>query len=134
MPDPRFEAETPFSDADIQAIEDAIGRELPKGYCDFVKEYGGIFVGGLVDGSEELPIDAFIDAREDHGILSNLALYPDLKEENILPFAFDVLGNIYVFDRDNTVHFIDYYGGETTACKVSDTFDDFLSRIVVTKE
>lgn len=134
MPDPRFEAETPFSDAEIGEIESAIGRVLPKAYCDFVKEYGGAFVGGLVDDSEDLPILTFFGASGDNGILSNLTSYPDLKEEKALPIADCELGNLYVLDRENAVHYINYYGGETNARKVSDSFEGFTRRIVVPEE
>jgi hypothetical protein len=75
MPDSRFKPDKPFSEAEITEIERVLGRPLPKDYCEFVKEYGGAFVGGLIDGSDELPILAFFSAGEDEGILRKLKRY-----------------------------------------------------------
>jgi hypothetical protein len=104
---------------------------LPSAYRSFAKKYGGAFVGGLVDGSEDLPILTFFGARGDSGILSKLATHPDLKNEGALPIADCELGNLYVLDREGAVHYISYYCGVTNARRVSDFFEDFLERIVV---
>ncbi len=134
MPDARFEVEVPFSDSDIRQIESAIGRELPKSHTDFVKKYGGAFVGGLVDGSDDLPILTFFDTSKEKSVLASFGTHPDLRGDGVLPIADCELGNLYVLDRDNTVHYISYYGGKTEASKVADTFEDFVARIVVDKE
>lgn len=134
MPDSRFEPATPFSAAEIGEIERVLGRELPKDYSEFVKEYGGAFVGGLIDGTPELPILAFFGANEDKGVLSKLKTHPDLRNEAVLPIADCELGNLYVLDRENAVHYLDYYGGKTSARKVADSFQDFIARIVVPEE
>ena len=76
----------------------------------------------------------FFGVSGDNGVLSKLAAYPDLKAEQILPIADCELGNLYVIDRDNYVHYINYYGGTTTARKVADSFEDFIARIVVSDE
>ena len=78
MFDPRFEPATPVADEEIREIERTIGRKLPLDYCAFIKKYGGAFVGGLVDGSDELAILVFFDASEDGGILSKLKTHHDL--------------------------------------------------------
>jgi hypothetical protein len=130
MPDSRFKAAKPFSEAEITEIERALGRPLPKDYCEFVKEYGGAFVGGLIDGSEDLPILAFFSAGEDDGVLRKLKWYTDLRDDGVLPFADCVLGNLYVLNPENAVYYINYYGGKTTARKVADSFHDFVARIV----
>jgi hypothetical protein len=130
MPDSRFEAAKPFSEADITEIERVLGRPLPSDYCDFVKEYGGAFVGGLIDGSDELPILGFFSASEDDGILRSLKSYTDLRDDGVLPFADCELGNLYVLTQKNAVYYINYYGGKTTVRKVADSFQDFVARIV----
>ncbi|QNA82919.1 SMI1/KNR4 family protein [Sphingomonas sp. So64.6b] len=134
MPDPRFESGSQFSESEISEIERVLGRNLPNDYCEFVKEYGGAFVGGLVDGSQDLPILKFFSAGHDGGILDELDKYNDLKKENILPFARDELGNIYVLNGQNSVYYINYYGGKTTSQKVAINFKNFVSRIVVIEE
>ena len=131
VPNSRFEPATPFSEAEICEIEKAVGRQLPENYREFVKEYGGAFVGGLIDGSEELPILTFFRAA---GVLSNLETHPDLREIGALPIADCEFGNLYVLEQSNTVHYITYYGGKTAARKVADSFEDFLARIVVPPE
>jgi hypothetical protein len=134
MSDPRFEPATPFSEAEIGEIERVLGRILPDDYCEFVKEYGGAFVGGEVDGDAGLSILVFFGPDVEHGILNNLKLYPDLRDDGILPFARCELGNLWVLDQKNAVHYINYYGGETTARKVADSFHDLITRIVVSEE
>ena len=134
MADFRFETELPFSDAEIGEIEKVVGRSLPEAYSAFVKQYGGAFVGGLVDGVEDLPILSFFSASGDSGVIANLNRYSDLKEDRVLPIAGCALGNLYVLDRDNEVYYINYYGGQTSARKVSDTFEGFVERIVVPQE
>ncbi len=127
MPDPRFEAAEAFSKGDIAKIEEAIGFALPGAYRSFVEEYGGSFVGGLVDGSTDLPILTFFAADD---LLSRLAMHPDLKDGRALPFAGCELGNLYVMRQGGDVHYINYYGGTTTALQVAHSFEDFLRRIV----
>ncbi len=134
MSDPRFEGDTPFTEADIGEIEKALGRNLPKDYSDFAKAYGGAFVGGMIDGSDEFPILCFFGTDRDNGILSMLAIHSDFRDEGALPIGRCQLGNLYVLDRDNTVHYINYYGGNVTARKVADSFGDFITRIVVQEE
>lgn len=131
MPDSRFEPAKPFSEAEIGEIQNVLGRELPKDYCEFVKEYGGAFVGGLIDGAEDLPILVFFGTDEDKGILHKLKIHPDLRRDGVLPIADCELGNLYVLTSENAVYYINYYGGATTARKVSDSFGDFIARIVV---
>lgn len=136
MPDSRFEAGVPFSDDELAEVEAALGERLPGDYRSFLKEYGGASVGGLVDGSEELPILVFFGTTGHSGLLSTLDASPDLKERGALPIARCELGNLWVLDLglDGSVHYIDYYGGETTARGVSDSFGDFLERIVIPEE
>lgn len=134
MPDSRFEPAEPFSLAAIRAIERELGRELPKDYCEFVKEYGGAFVGGLIDGATDLPILTFFGADEHRGVLSKLRTHPDLRNDGVLPIADCELGNLYVIGQENAVFYINYYGGQTTARKVANSFQEFVSRIVVQDE
>jgi hypothetical protein len=134
MPDPRFEPDLPFSDSDIREIESVLGRELPEEYRAFVQEYGGSFVGGFINASREFSILTFFAADRDDGVLFNLETHPDLREEGILPFADCELGNLYVLDRDNSVHYVSYYDGKTIARKVSDSFHDFVNGIVVPED
>ena len=131
MFDTRFEASEPFSEAYFCEIEEALGRQLPNSYCELVKKYGGCFVGGLVDDNKSLPILAFFGSDKETGVLANLFFYNDLREDGVLPFAGCELGNIYVLDRENKVFYIDYYGGQTCSQFVSESFSDFLSRIIV---
>jgi hypothetical protein len=131
MPNSRFEPATRFSEAEIGEIKKALGRELPEDYRKFVKEYGGAFVGGLIDGSDDFPILTFFRAA---AVLSNLEMHPDLLEIGALPIADCELGNLYVLDSENAVHYINYYGGKTTARKVADSLQDLIDRIVVQHE
>lgn len=130
MKDLEFTPDKPFSDAEISRIQEVIGRKLPKDYCEFVKKYGKAFVNGLFDGDENFPILTFFAADEDNGILYKLKMYSDLREEGILPFARCELGNLYVLTRDNSVHYINYYGGRAAAQRIADCFQDFVTRIV----
>lgn len=134
MLDLRFDPAPPFSDQELREIESVLGREVPEDYRAFVQQYGGAFVGGLVDGAEELPVLTFFGADAENGVLSKLRTHPDLREERALPFADCELGNLYVLDRQNVVRFINFYGGSTSVRKVADSFNEFLSRIVVQNE
>lgn len=131
MIDPRIEPAIPFSETELATIEQILGRSLPKDYRDFACEYGGAFVGGLVDRDSELPLLTFFDAD---GVLSKLETHTDLRSDGVLPVADCQLGNLFVMDRKNVIHYINYYGGATTSRKVADTFNDLLARIVVVDE
>jgi SMI1 / KNR4 family (SUKH-1) len=124
----RFGPGTPLTLHDLAEIETALGRVLHPAYRAFAREYGDAFVGGLVDGSEDLPILQFLGARR---ILSSIAMLRDLTEIGAFSFADCELGNPYVMDVDGSIFYIDYYGGTTRAHRVSDSFEDFLDRIVV---
>ncbi|NHZ43560.1 SMI1/KNR4 family protein [Massilia aquatica] len=134
IPDARFEPAAPFSEAEINALESSIGWKLPKDYSEFIKQFGGAFVGGCIDGADDLPILAFFGADKDKGILSKLHAYPDLRAEGVLPIADCELGNLYVLDRENAVHYINYYGGKTSVRKVAASFQAFADRIAVQDE
>ena len=111
-----IEAKRPFTQDDIDNICQFAGRALPKEYCDFVMKNGGAFVGGLVDGSDELPIDGFCDVSRVMSILSSLS---NVREAGAIPFADCVLGNLWVFDEGNCIHYINFYGGKTKTLKGS---------------
>ncbi|WP_367871847.1 SMI1/KNR4 family protein [Luteolibacter sp. Populi] len=134
MPDSRFEPDDPFSETEIQAIERALGRDLPEDYRQFVKEYGGAFVGGYVDGKDDFSVLAFLGADEDGGILFKLGWHSDLREDSLLPIADCELGNLYVLTKQNSVGFINYYEGKHTIEKVAESFQDFVDRIVVIED
>jgi hypothetical protein len=131
MSDSRFEPKAPFSDEEIGRIEKRLGRELPSDYRDFVKQYGGAFVSGLVDGSGSLPILVFFNFSR---ILEELETHTALRKQGALPFADCEFGNLWVLAKDNSVHFLVTYGGKSTQEKVSDSFQDFIDRIVVADE
>ena len=131
MSDPRFERPTPVSGEDLRKIERLIHRSLPHDFCRFIETFGGAFVGGAVDGSPDLPLLHFLGANPECGILSTIRTHSDLAAIGALPFARCELGNLYVLDAENAVHYIDYYGGKTAARKVSASFRDFVDRIVV---
>jgi hypothetical protein len=128
MIDPRIEATTPFTETELNKIEQVLRRPLPKDYRDFAIAYGGAFVGGLIDDNPELPILTFLSAD---ATLEKLEMHSDLRSDGILPVADCELGNLYVLDRENAVHYINYYGGSTSAINVTDRFSEFLARIVV---
>lgn len=130
MLDSRIEPDDPLTEADIAKLEKVLGHPVSQEYSDFACHYGGAFVGGLVDGDTELPILTFFDLEK---LLSMLEIYTDLRDDGVLPVADCALGNLYVLDRENSVHYINYYGGRTTARKVAGSFVDFLARIVVTE-
>lgn len=134
MLDLRFEPSTPFTDQDILDIETSLDRKLPKTYHDFVKLYGGAFIGGEVQGPKVTSILGFFDADEYRGPSSLLETYSDLRKIGALPIANCEFGNKYVLTRTNEVHYIDYTKGRTSAHKISDSFEDFLSRISIEQE
>ena len=131
MSDPRFERSSVLSDGDICEIEKLIQRELPRDFCDFIKTHGGAFVGGSLDGSDELSILDFFGSAPERNLLSQIRLHPDLTAIGALPIARCEVGNLYVLDAENAVHHINYYGGTTTSKKVATSFQDFVDRIVV---
>jgi hypothetical protein len=128
MSDPRFEAKTPFSDEEIRAIEKELGRELPPAYRHFVEQYGGAFVCGSVDGNYRWEVLGFYRAST---VLEDLrGTFSDFRDIGALPFAHDIFGNLWVLTEDNSVHFLVNDKGESSAEKISDSFQDFLDRIV----
>jgi hypothetical protein len=129
-----FEATTPFSDAEIEAVEHVLGRVFPDDYRRFVKTHGGAFVGGSVGGDGSHSVLAFFDAGEERGLLSMLRTHPDLRADGVLPIADCELGNLYVLDACGAVHYIDYYGRSVKATKLSDSFAGFLSKIIIRNE
>lgn len=130
MADPRFEPGAPMSEAELVDVERELGRPLPDVYRRFVKEYGGAFAGGWVDGNEGLSVLSFFGS-EGAGVLSKLRLHADLRDEGLLPIAGCELNNLYVLDADDSVWYIDYYGRRKGTQKVSLSFQDFIDRIVV---
>lgn len=131
MMDEKFECSTPFSDAYIEKIELSLNRKLPDDYRNFVKKFGGAFVGGEVDGSEEFSVLDFFGLEEGNSVLEMLEIYPDLNSDGALPVARCELGNIYVLNNKNEIFYINFYGGKTSATRVSSCFQDFIDRIVV---
>jgi hypothetical protein len=128
---PMIEASNPFTDSDLDRMEETLGRKLPEDYRSFVKEYGGPFVGGEVEGSDDTTILTFYQGAKYRGESSLFRTYDDLTEIGALPFARCVFGNFYVLTARNEVWNIDFTGGETSSMKVTTSFNDFLSRIVV---
>jgi hypothetical protein len=116
-----------FTDDDISSIENLVGRKLPAQYISFVKEYGSAFVGGLIDGDQSLPLLDFFDPKK---ILSKLNSIEDFAADQIIPFARCELGNIWVLDASDVVHYVNYYGGRTVTERVDNSFEHFVSRIV----
>ncbi|WP_395738017.1 SMI1/KNR4 family protein [Prosthecobacter sp.] len=131
MFNPPIEPAVPFTEMQLASIEQALGRPLPREYRDFASVYGGAFVGGSVDGKAEFPILTFFGVK---AVLLRLDIHDDLKADGVLPVADCEMGNLYVIDRQNVVHYINYYGGQTIARRVADSFDDMLKRIVVSEE
>lgn len=131
MLDPRIEPRVPFTESQLLAIEKVIGRALPADYREFVRVYGAAFVGGLIDGDEEMPI---LDFKDPDSIFLELDCNTELKNAGAVPFARCALNNLWVFDKKNRVHYIDYYGGETKTRKVADNFSDFFSRWQPTRD
>jgi len=133
--DPRFRARDPFTQAQLIDVERLVQRKLPEEYLDFVRTYGGAFVGGYVDLEGGRAIDRFLSFPQ---IDRCMKLYDDLREENILTIADCILGNMFVLYFDNSVRYIDYYGmthgkhGKANDTGIVDaTFRGFLRRIVV---
>lgn len=131
MLDRRIEPTTPFTEAELARIEQVARRVLPEDYRNFVRKYGGAFVGGLIDGDAALPILTFFGAD---AVLAALETHTDLKSDGVLPVADCELGNLYVIDHGNAVHYINYHGGQTRSRRVADAFSDLLSRIVVSDQ
>jgi hypothetical protein len=117
-----------FSDDEISSIETSLGRKLPAQYVVFVKEYGSAFVGGLVDGDQSLPILEFLDPRQ---IASKLESGEDFAVTGVFPFARCELGNLWVFDDSDAIHYINFYGGRTVVVRVERSFEHFVDRIVL---
>ena len=133
MPNPEFKRPTPFTEQDILDIERLIGRELPEDYRKFAKEYGGCLVDGEVDGSAKFGIDAFYKAHAYTKQGGDVPEWDEYREIGALPFAKCILGNLYVLTNENEVHYVNYYGGETTTQKLATSFGDFISRIEPSK-
>ncbi|MFN5128424.1 MAG: SMI1/KNR4 family protein [Sphingomonadaceae bacterium] len=125
-----IEDTAPFSDKEIENIQNIIGRNLPDDYAAFAKKYGGCFIGGEVDGNADLPILGFLNANADDGVLSVLDTHPDMKADKILPFADCSLGNLWVFSDKDEIFYVNYYDGFTKSTKVSNSFSDLIKRIV----
>jgi hypothetical protein len=138
-PDPehrrKLEVEDPFSDAEIRNIEEAIGRSLPKDYLDFVRKFGSPFVAGSVDGSQHFAIQGFLDAGD---VVDYIEMNTELAAEGAFAIAQSDSGNPYVIAENDSVYYIDYYssmhGKDLKAEKVSDSFSDFVARIVLDED
>lgn len=129
MPDPKFEDCTPFTDQDILNIEGLLGRELPDDYRNFVKEYGGCFIAGEVDGSDGFSIDKFYKAQAYTTKGGGVPEWEEYQDIGALPFAKCIMGNVFVMTKNNAIHYVNYYGGKTTTQKIADSFGDFISRV-----
>ncbi|WP_367871861.1 SMI1/KNR4 family protein [Luteolibacter sp. Populi] len=128
MLESQIEPDGPFSESYVQAVENALGRKLPDDYRQFVKKYGGAFVGGSLG---DFSILGFFDGDENDGILSVLESHDDLRDDGVLPIADDELGNLYVMNKQNSIYYINYYGGGPSVERVAESFQDFIDRIVV---
>lgn len=126
-----FEVAEPLSPDDIAEVGRLAGFALPIDYQHFLAEFGGAFVGGLVDGNEDLPILKFYGRRE---LQDALALHPDMATVPALPIGCCELGNQYVILPDGSVAYVNYYGGQTATTRVSDDFSGFLERMVAEDE
>jgi hypothetical protein len=126
-----FERGRPLSHVNIADLESVLGRKLPDDYRSFLLEYGDAFVGGLVDGAADLPVLSFFGVDGGTDLFAKLRMYPDFHNDGVLPIARCELGNIYVLDKENKVHYVNYYGGQTRVRDVANTFQEFVDRIVV---
>ena len=53
-----------FTETDVKAKEEVLGRPLSAAYRSFVETTGAAFVGGLVDGQARWPVLAFLSAEK----------------------------------------------------------------------
>jgi len=134
MPDPRFEPATPFTDQDINDIQKHLGRELPEDYRRFVKEFGGAFIGGEIEGPKRTSILGLFEADEYKGPSSLIMTYADLCRAGSFPFADCEFGNPYILNAADEVYYIDYTNGDSSPFKVAGSFRDFISHIVIEEE
>ena len=88
-------------------------------------------MGGQLKGSKTTSILGFSEADEYKGASSLFETYADLREIKSLPFADCEFGNPYVLTSTNEVYYLDYTGGYVSSQKVADSFEEFISRIVV---
>ena len=131
----KLKIENPFSDAEVRDIEKVIGRKLPKDYLDFVKTFGSPFVGGSIDGLVHFSIQGFHNASY---VVHYNKYNAELAAEGAFAIACNNVANPYVITEDDSVYYIDYYsrmhGKDLKAEKVSDSFSDFLARIVLDED
>ena len=117
-----------FTDTELAMIERALRRPVPASYRQFVKEYGGAFVGGSLDGGDEYSILAFDTAAN---IRRNFELLPEYSADGMLIFANCEQGGIYVINHDDTIWYRLVWCGKTTSVRVANSFDEFRDRIVI---
>lgn len=129
LTDWRIKPAAPLTEAEALEIENELGRKLPEDYRSFVMEFGGAFVGGLVGGSTDLPVLRFFGMGDRSSLLRQLQLHSDFKADGVLPIADCELGNLYVIDLNNEIHYVNYYGGRTTTHRVASSFREFLHLI-----
>ena len=126
---PNIEPAKPCSERALDALEVRVGRSLPTSLREFATRYGGAFVGGSIDGAGRYSVLGFLDLeRVDQ---TEGAYLDEYLEVGALPFARCDLGGIYLLKADNTVWFRLYHAGKTTLEKVSESFEDFLTRIEI---
>jgi hypothetical protein len=124
-----IEPGTPSSEHDLDRIEVRLGRALPAEFRQFARTYGNAFVGGTIDGDEELELLCFTDLSkfgED-----SFFFFKDYLDGGALPFAQCSFGGNYVLDREDRVWYALNYSGKFSAREVAPSFGTFLERIVV---
>ena len=123
-----IEAGEPYSDDQLSKIGEVVGFEPAEGYKEFVRKYGNAFVGGLIDGSPELPVLGFFDLEK---IISTLDFNAIYRENRVMPFADCELGNTWILGDDGSVSCVNFYDKPTATKEVSSSFSKFVSRIVI---
>jgi len=127
----QIEPSTPLSDADLDRLETQLGRSLPEDYRKFMREYGGAFVGGSIDGGEELSVLRFFGLQADGTAAAASGFFTEFIEVGMLPVANCILGGIYVLKPDNSIWFRLVYSGKLVLRQVAGSFGEFRDRIVV---
>ncbi len=119
---------------EVEALEAAIGK-VPDSLRRLMVRYGSFSfknfmqVTGTLLG--DLPISTFYSATNPYGILDDLDSFPDLRKNDLIPFADDEFDDRFAYStRDQSVWFVDTTY-ELGIRQASPTIEQFLNSLCV---
>ena len=114
----------------LRSVEELVGK-LPEKYTSFVIKYGNgrpsdDTVISHPEAGDLRPLIFFGDEREGVSLIEALEIHKDLRDDELLPFADDAYGNLFVLDiRNENVYFVEF-ASETKAYRIAENFVQFL--------